>query len=87
MLSFTKRINGKTYYKRVVLSFIIILVLALIIDAIPEGSTFGLIGIFGFILAALVWLVFLIIQIRQRANDIGQHEFLLTAFSFWTPLY
>lgn len=87
MLNFNKRINGKTYYLRVVLSFVGILVLALIVDLLPDESTPGLVGFLCFIVLVLFWLVFMISQIRQRANDIGKHPLLLTVLSFWTPLY
>ncbi len=87
MFNFNKRINGKTYYIRVTLSFVAIFTSALLVDLLPEESTIGLIGSVSFILILLLWLVFLVSQMRQRANDIGKHPLLITALSFWTPLF
>lgn len=87
MINFNKRIDGKTYYARVILSFVGIFAFALVVDLLPDESALGSIGLICFILIALFWMVFLISQMRQRANDIGKHPLLLTALSFWTPLF
>ena len=87
MLSFNKRINGSTYNVRVALSYVAIVALALVISLLPDDSTLGIIGLVGFILAALYWQLFLISQMRQRANDIGSHPVLITALAWCTPFF
>jgi uncharacterized membrane protein YhaH (DUF805 family) len=87
MFNFDKRISGKTYYIRVILSYIAMFAVALTVDLLPDESTAALAGFILLMLIMIFWLVFLISQIRQRANDIGKHPFLLTVLSFWTPLF
>lgn len=82
MFNFNKRISGKTYYLRYFLSIIGLVVFAIVIDAISKESVVGTIVV---TMVALVWLVFVASQIRQRANDIGEHPILLTALALWTP--
>ena len=88
MFSFNGRINGKTYYIRVVVSFLLLISVGGLHDLIPnKQSTISFILAVAFLLSIAVWAVFLLSQIRQRANDIGYHPLLITLIAWWTPLF
>ncbi len=38
-------------------------------------------------IVGLTWLVFIMSQVRQRANDIGKYPILIMAIALWTPLF
>lgn len=89
MLSFNRRINGKTYYIRMAVSTLLIVALATILDWLfgEDESMVGGIATIIFLLSIAFWLVFIISQIRQRANDIGAHPLFITTIAWWTPLF
>ncbi len=87
MFDFNCRINGKTYYLRILASFVILLIIGLLGDLLPERGGIGTILGPIFILVIIAWALFVISQIRQRANDIGSHPLLITAVAFCTPLF
>lgn len=87
MLTFNTRINGKTYYIRVAVSYVGFFALALLCGFLPEESMLQVVGYITLILFVLAWQVFLISQMRQRANDIGTHPLLITLLAFLTPFF
>ena len=88
MFSFNRRINGKTYYVRIVSSFLLLVGIGSIGDLIQnKESAISIIMTMIYLLSVVVWAVFLFSQTRQRANDIGYHPFLITAIAWCTPLF
>jgi uncharacterized membrane protein YhaH (DUF805 family) len=87
MFDFSRRINGITYYAGVGCG-LLIGVLAALLGSLPKiNSVIDPIVGLAVLLAALILLVYWICLVRQRANDIGWHPLLITAFGFWTPVF
>ena len=88
MFSFSRRINGKTYYVRLLVSTLLLLGVAALGDLVlDKESPSAILGVIILALIVVVWPVFLISQVRQRANDIGKHPLIMTIIAWCTPLF
>lgn len=85
MFSFNTRVSRKTYFIRLFLSTGLFIGLAVLLDLLPENEDVRAIAVIAILIAGLVWCIYLILLMKQRANDIGEHEWLLTALAFSTP--
>ena len=82
MFDLRNSISPKTYYLRILASLPFVIIVIFLANLLGEDSPFGTIVYFVAALLVLGWAIFLICQIRQRANDIGWHPLLLTFLAF-----
>jgi hypothetical protein len=82
MFDFRNSISGKTYYLRILASLAFVILVIFLATSLGTKSTLGTIMYIVASFLVITWLVFLISQIRQRANDIGWHPLLLTFLAF-----
>lgn len=87
MLDFGRRINGKTYYAGIAIFYLSFILLAIILNALPDHALLSTTLASLILVVVIVLFIYYLCLVRQRANDITMHPLLLLMLVFWTPLF
>jgi len=91
MINFNKKIGGRIYSKKLVLSviayFMFFIGFIVIFEAISDESSLKTLAALFFIVASFAWQFYIVMIIKQRANDFTDSPWLITIVSFISPLY
>jgi uncharacterized membrane protein YhaH (DUF805 family) len=87
MFDFSARINGTSYYLRLLSTLTGVIAGVMLVDLLPKSGFIPAAIRVIYFCALMVYLVFTICLFRQRANDINWHPVVLTLIACVTPLY